>query len=152
VVRSGHHAGAVGMDGGGQVVQQQLIGGSATSTDRPAPSQTFAAGLPKTTGCAPLKLAICFPTEKKTRLRVGSMSFLDEAEKQKRLGDVVESSDGMTLINVIAVGSTGFFYWNACNGDSGAGDSAWEVGEESKKECGMGRAEAGGQGGWQQGE
>ena len=36
VVRSGHHAGAVGMDGGGQVVQQQLIGGSATSTDRPA--------------------------------------------------------------------------------------------------------------------
>ena len=37
------------------------------------------------------------------------MSFLDEAEKQKRLGDVVESSDGMTLLNVIAVGSTGFF-------------------------------------------
>ena len=62
VVRSGHHAGAVGMDGGGQVVQQQLIGGSATSTDSPPLSQTFAGGLPRTAGCAPLKLAICFPT------------------------------------------------------------------------------------------
>ena len=62
VVRSGHHAGAVGMDGGGQVVQKQLIWESATSTDSPPPSQTFAGGLLKTAGVAPLKLAICFPT------------------------------------------------------------------------------------------
>ena len=37
------------------------------------------------------------------------MSFLAEAQKQKRLSDEVESSDGMTLLNVIAVGSTGFY-------------------------------------------
>ena len=30
LVRSGHHAGAVGMDGGGQVIQKQLIGEAAT--------------------------------------------------------------------------------------------------------------------------
>ena len=63
LVRSGHHAGAVGMDGGGQVVQKQLIGGSATSTVWPAVSQSFAAGRRGSTGCAQLKLAICFPTE-----------------------------------------------------------------------------------------
>ena len=50
------------MDGGGQVVQKQLIREAATSTDGTAPSQTFAAVIQKTTGCAQLKLAICFPT------------------------------------------------------------------------------------------
>ena len=37
------------------------------------------------------------------------MSFSAEAEKQRQAVDVVEGSDGMTLLNVIAVGSTGFF-------------------------------------------
>ena len=62
VVRSGHHAGAVGMDGGGQVVQKQLIGEAATSTDGTRVLQTFAAVMHGTTGYAQLKLAICFPT------------------------------------------------------------------------------------------
>ena len=43
MARSGHHAGAVGVGGGGQVVQKQLIREAATSTDGTAPSQTFAA-------------------------------------------------------------------------------------------------------------
>ena len=46
---------------------------------------------------------------KKTRLRVGSMSILTEAAKQKQIADVVESSKGMTLVNVLAVGKAGFF-------------------------------------------
>ena len=50
------------MDGGGQVVQKQLIREAATSTDGTALSQTFATVLQKTPGYAPLKLAICFPT------------------------------------------------------------------------------------------
>ena len=37
------------------------------------------------------------------------MSFSAVAEKQRQVADVVEGSDGMTLLNVIAVGSTGFF-------------------------------------------
>ena len=57
VVRSGHHAGAVGVDGGGQAVQKQLIWESASSTDRTAVSQSFAAGRRRSTGCEPLKLS-----------------------------------------------------------------------------------------------
>ena len=42
VVRSGHHAGAVGMDGGGQVVQKQLIGEAATGGFHNGRDSTFA--------------------------------------------------------------------------------------------------------------
>ena len=48
-------------------------------------------------------------SHKKTRLRVNSMSFSAEAQKRRQIHDVVESSDGMTLVKVIAVGTTGFF-------------------------------------------
>ena len=37
------------------------------------------------------------------------MSILAEAAKQKQISDVVESSKGMTLVNVLAVGKAGFF-------------------------------------------
>ena len=41
------------------------------------------------------------------------MSFSAEAQKRRQIHDVVESSDGMTIVEAIAVGTTVFFYWNA---------------------------------------
>ena len=37
------------------------------------------------------------------------MSFSAEAQKQRQIHDVVESSHGMTLVKVTAIGTTGFF-------------------------------------------